>query len=115
MAIDTRLAVTKVTPDIVEYVVRKIIDTVHPARIILFGSQARCTNGKDSDIDMLVVTRPGQNREEVRLAIEQTLRGRRFGIDLLVRTPEDMEWNLEGENPFYTNEILQEGRIMYEH
>jgi uncharacterized protein len=114
MIIDTRLAVSTVTPDMIDYVVRKIVETVHPGKIILFGSQARHTNSSDSDVDLLVVTQPGQNREQIRLEIEQALRGRRFGIDLLVRTPADVEWNLEVENPFYTDEILREGQVMYE-
>ncbi len=115
MIIDTNLAVSTVTPGVIKYVVDKIVETVHPLKIILFGSQAHGVNKSDSDIDLLVVTKFGEDREQVRLEIERVLRGRRFGVDLLVRTPEDVEWNIESENPFYTDEILQEGRVMYEH
>jgi uncharacterized protein len=114
MVIDTKLAVSAVTPGVIDYVIDKIVETVNPSKVILFGSQARNDNRNDSDIDLLVITGIGQDREEVRLAIEQALRGRRFGVDLLVRTPEDMEWNMEVENPFYMEEILVEGRVMYE-
>lgn len=114
MIIDPKLAVTTVTPDVIEYVVDKIVKTVHPSKVILFGSQARENGRFDSDIDLLVVIGSGLDREQIRLEIESVLRGRRFGIDLLVRTPEDLEWNIEVENPFYTDEILQEGRVMYE-
>jgi predicted nucleotidyltransferase len=114
MIIDTNLAVSTVTPSVIEYVVHKIVEAVHPSKIILFGSQARHDNQMDSDIDLLVITGTGEDREQNRLEIERALRGRRFGIDLLVRTPEDVEWNIEVENPFYTDEILREGRIMYE-
>jgi len=114
MPIDTNLAVSSVTPEIIDYVVAKIVATVHPSKIILFGSQARHDSRPDSDIDLLVITSPGEDREHIRLEIERVLRGRRFGIDLLVRTPEDVEWNIEVENPFFTDGILREGRVMYE-
>jgi predicted nucleotidyltransferase len=115
MIIDTNLTVTSITPDVVKYVVDKIVKVVRPSRIVLFGSQARGTNRSESDLDLLVITRTGDDREKVRLEIERTLRGRRFGIDLLVRTPEEVEWNIEAENPFYTDEIFGKGQIMYEH
>lgn len=115
MMIDTNLAVSTVTPEIVDYVIEKIVETIHPSKIILFGSQVNHTNQKDSDIDLLVVINSGEDREQMRLEIERVLRGRRFGIDLLVRTPEDVKWNIEVENPFYVDDILREGQVMYEY
>ena len=114
MIIDTNLAVSTVTPGVIEYVVDKIVTAVKPSKVILFGSQARSENKAKSDIDLLVIINSGEDREQIRLKIERVLRGRRFGIDLLVRTPEDVKWNIEVENPFYTDEILREGRVMYE-
>ncbi|MBD3243611.1 MAG: hypothetical protein GF331_23680 [Chitinivibrionales bacterium] len=106
VAIDDNLAVDTVTPSTVEYVVRKIVDAAHPTKVIVFGSQARGENRVDSDIGILVITDAGENREEVRLVVERALRGRRFDIDLLVRTPEDIAWNTDAENPFYTEGIF---------
>jgi DNA polymerase sigma len=114
MIIDSNLAVDTITPSTVEYVVGKIVDTAHPTKVIVFGSQARGDQRAESDIDILVIIDSGENREQVRLAIERTLRGRRFDIDLLVRTPEDVAWNTDAENPFYTEAIFKEGRVMYE-
>lgn len=114
MIIDSNLAVNTITPSTVQYVVEKIVNTIHPMKIVIFGSQA-CGNPRpDSDIDILVITNPGENREQIRLSIEKALRGRRFDIDLLVRTPEDIMWNNETENPFYSEEIFKKGRVMYE-
>jgi uncharacterized protein len=114
MIIDENLSVSTVTPETIRYIVEKIARTVHPSTIILFGSHARHENDTDSDIDLLVITGPGQDREQVRLEIERNMRGRRFSIDLLVRTPDDVKWNLEAENPFYTNDIFRDGEVMYE-
>ena len=114
MEIDENLAVHHVTPSTVEYVVKKIVDTVRPGKVVVFGSRARGDQCAGSDIDILVVTNPGEDRERIRLAIERALRGRRFDVDLLVRTPQDIAWNTDGENPFYEEEILKDGRVMYE-
>jgi uncharacterized protein len=115
MIIDSNLAVSEVTSDVIAYVLNKIVNAVNPSKVILFGSQARRDNHTGSDIDLLVITRPGEDREKIRLEIERVLRGRRFGIDLLVRTPEDFDWNMEVENPFYIDEIVRQGRVIYEH
>ena len=42
-------------PEVIEQLIRRIIELVQPLRIILFGSAARGEMGPDSDIDVLVV------------------------------------------------------------
>lgn len=115
MIIDSNLAVSEVTSQVVAYVLNKIVSAVNPSKVILFGSQARGEKHTGSDIDLLVITNPGDDREKIRLEIERVLRGRRFGVDLLVRTPEDVDWNMEVENPFYIDEIVRQGKVIYEH
>jgi predicted nucleotidyltransferase len=114
MIVDSNLAVDTPTPQTVSYVVEKIVQTVRPSKVIVFGSQARGNQHQGSDLDILVITRPGADREKVRLEIEKALRGRRFDIDLLVRTPDDIAWNTEAENPFYIRDIFRDGQVMYE-
>ena len=46
-------------PEVIEQLVRRIIELVHPLRIILFGSAARGEMESDSDIDVLVVMPEG--------------------------------------------------------
>jgi len=41
---------------------RSIVESVHPLRIILFGSAARGAMGPDSDFDFLVVKPEGSHR-----------------------------------------------------
>jgi predicted nucleotidyltransferase len=115
MIIDSNLAVSEVTSQVVAYVLNKIVKAVNPSKVILFGSQARRENHTGSDIDLLVITQLGEDRENIRLEIERVLRGRRFGVDLLVRTPEDVDWNMDVENPFYIDEIMRQGKVIYEH
>ncbi len=41
--------------DILQDVTRRIVETAHPRRIVLFGSAASGTMTRDSDLDMLVI------------------------------------------------------------
>lgn len=41
--------------DIVEVMVRRIVERFHPLRVLLFGSRARGEARKWSDVDLLVV------------------------------------------------------------
>ena len=43
----------------IDVLVRRIVEEVHPIRIILFGSAARGNVEQDSDIDLLVVMPEG--------------------------------------------------------
>jgi predicted nucleotidyltransferase len=47
---------------VVDELVRRIVEEVHPLRIILFGSAVRGKVGPNSDIDLLVVMPQGVHR-----------------------------------------------------
>jgi predicted nucleotidyltransferase len=98
----------------VAYVVEKIVRDVAPQRIILFGSRSRGQETEASDLDLLVVQDSGRSNRQVRRQIESLLCGRRFAIDLIVATPEQVERNVADGNPFYTRHILGEGKILYD-
>jgi predicted nucleotidyltransferase len=46
----------------IDDLVQRIVDAVHPLRIILFGSAARGEMGADSDVDLLIVMPNGTHR-----------------------------------------------------
>ena len=95
-----------------DLIVQRIVDVLHPLRIILFGSAARGEAGQDSDIDLLVVMPEGTPR----LATAEKLYMRMFGIpaaiDFLVATPSDLERNRDNIGLVYRT-ILKEGRELY--
>ena len=95
-----------------DLIVQRIVDVLHPLRIILFGSPSRGEIDKDSDIDLLVVMPDGTPR----LATAEKLHMRMFGIpaavDFLVATPSDLERNRDNIGLVYRT-ILQEGRELY--
>jgi predicted nucleotidyltransferase len=52
MIIDEKLRTEKITPELIEYIVEKIVRKIQPEKIILYGSYARGDFHKDSDIDL---------------------------------------------------------------
>jgi predicted nucleotidyltransferase len=111
---DPRLATRDIAPDLIAYVVEKIVLAVAPARIILFGSRSRGQATEASDLDLLVIQDTGRSSRQVRREIELLLWGRRFAVDLLVATPEQVARNIADGNPFYTRHILTQGKVLYE-
>src|SRR5271168_2781784 len=75
----------------------QIAEHFHPEKIILFGSYAYGTPGRDSDVDLLVVMRTN-NQVEQAVRIDQALDDLGiqpgFFMDLLVRTPRTLEQRL---------------------
>jgi len=111
---DPRLETQDITPDLVAYIVEKIVRVVVPQRIILFGSRSRGQETQSSDLDLLVIQDTGRPNRQVRREIEQLLWGRRFAVDLIVATPEQVDLNVADGNPIYTRHILGEGKVLYD-
>jgi predicted nucleotidyltransferase len=102
-----------VTEAIIEEITRKIVKTFQPERIILFGSHAYGKPGRDSDMDLLVIMDTEARPAERSTRIAQVCRPRYVAMDILVRTPEEIEKRLEGFDPFL-EEILSRGRVLYD-
>jgi predicted nucleotidyltransferase len=103
------------SPDsqLVQQIVQRIVEAVHPLRIIMFGSAARGEMGRDSDLDLMVVMPDGTHR----LHTAQFLYGKLGGImvptDIVVATTLDLE--RYGDWPgFVYREVLREGKVIYE-
>ena len=92
--------------------VRRIVETVRPLRIILFGSAARGEMGPDSDVDVLVVMPEGSPRRQTSRFLHTQLFGIPFGVDILVTTPEHLERHRDNIGLIYRT-ILEEGREVY--
>lgn len=84
-----------------------------PQRIVLFGSYAYGRPTKDSDVDLLVVM-PVAKRQGIRQGqrIRQALDAD-FPLDLIVRSPEDIEWRM-AEGDCFLQEVLGKGKVLYE-
>jgi predicted nucleotidyltransferase len=115
MNVDQKLATSIITHELIEYLVQKIVPEIQPQKIILFGSYARGDFGQDSDLDLFIITDSQGSSRAVRRRVEALLWGREFPVDLIVRTPAEVEWNVRARNPFYLHHILKQGKVLYEH
>ncbi len=84
----------------------------HPERIVLFGSYAYGKPSGDSDVDLMVIM-PFKGK-----AMDQSAEIRRravapFPMDLMVRTPAQIEKRLADED-WFIMEIVEKGKVMYE-
>jgi len=111
---DKKLSTSKITPELIDYIVQKIVKAIHPEKIILFGSYARGDYSKDSDLDLFIIKDGNHNSRLLRREIDGLLWGREFSLDLFVRKPEEVEWNFRAKNPFYLHHIFKEGKMLYE-
>jgi len=111
---DRHLQTRWITPDLIAYIVEKIVQEVAPQQVILFGSYARDEATGQSHLDLFIVQDSEESNREVRRRIENLLWGRRFGIDLVVRKPGEIQRNLADGNPFYTDHLFKDGMVLYE-
>src|SRR5512139_2967887 len=72
--------------------VRQIAKRFRPDKVILFGSYAYGHPTPDSDVDLLVVM-PARNELDQAVRIDEALE-RGFALDLIVRTPRNLERRL---------------------
>ena len=89
-----------------------IAEKFQPEKIILFGSYAYGKPNQDSDVDLLVVL-PFEGRSvQKAIEIRQAVRAP-FPLDLLVRTPQDIQTRLQ-MGDFFIRDIVQKGLVIYE-
>jgi predicted nucleotidyltransferase len=103
-----------ITPSLIAEIRDEIIENIAPDQIILFGSAARSDVKAPHDIDIYVIKEGIQNGREVERRIEELFAGRLFALDVIVRTPEQVEASLKGGNSFLSQQILAKGRILYD-
>jgi predicted nucleotidyltransferase len=96
----------------IDALVERIVDSVHPLRIIMFGSAARGDMGPDSDVDLLVVMPEGTHCLDTAGFLHTRLHGIPLSVDILVATPSDLERHKDNIGLIYYV-ILEEGRDLY--
>lgn len=100
------------SPEILNELVQRIVEAVHPRRILLFGSAARSEMGPHSDLDLLVVMPDGVHRRRTAQTVYQRLSGLGIAKDVVVATEGDV--GAYGDNPaMVLFPALREGREIY--
>lgn len=81
-------------------IVREIVTACKPYLVILFGSYGRGKPRADSDLDIFVVADlKGTSSKKIRF-VNRAITATGFGIDVVVRSPEEVERALKGRDWF---------------
>lgn len=104
---------TLVSRELLRAITKRIVENIHPEKIILFGSYAYGEPTLDSDIDLLVIMRNRKRSIKNAMTVDKLFSNRRFGMDILVRTPQELKARLERGDPFM-QDITQKGKLLYE-
>ena len=99
--------------DVVRDIVRRIVDTAHPEKVILFGSQARGDARPGSDFDVLVIKDSDEPRHRRSVPLYVALADLPVEVEVMVYTPEEVEEWSEVPQAFVTT-ALREGTTIYE-
>jgi uncharacterized protein len=89
-----------------------IISKYEPDRIILFGSRATGTATETSDIDLLILKDTSDRPIDRRIQVETLLADRAVPIDIVVYTPQEMNYLFSVGSPF-VEEVIETGRVLY--
>ncbi|MEK6790690.1 MAG: nucleotidyltransferase domain-containing protein [Deltaproteobacteria bacterium] len=103
-----------ITEETIKEAAKRLADKFHPDRIILFGSYARGTADKHSDVDLLVICRVKKNRRKLAVEMDMTLWGLGMARDIVLLTPK--EYEVERQIPgTIARYAWKEGRALYDH
>jgi len=93
-------------------IVKRILLTVNPKKIILFGSAVRGEMGPNSDLDLLIIVPSTEHQRKTAQKIYRNLIGISFAVDIVVVTEDNVE--------LYKNNVgmviksaIQEGKVIY--
>jgi predicted nucleotidyltransferase len=101
----------QVKQEVLDEIIRRIVEVAQPEKIILFGSAARGEMGPNSDVDLLVI-KSGAHRRRVTQMIYMNLIGVGQAVDVVVVTPEDIE-RYRDAFALVIEPALREGRVVY--
>lgn len=98
--------------NVIEQLVQKIVDNVHPLKILLFGSASRDEITPDSDIDVLIVMPEGVHRRQTAQLLYRQITGLGIPFDIIVATPNDLQKYKDNIGLIY-HTVLKEGKEIY--
>jgi len=93
--------------------IQKIVDELNPEKIVLFGSYAYGRPTPHSDVDLLIILKTNASLKERSWMVSRLLLPRPFPVDILVKTPKEIEKALKSGD-FFLQEILERGKVLYE-
>ncbi len=108
-----KMPATQIDSRLMAEIVRRIVDVMHPEKVILFGSQARGEARPESDIDLLVIAKSNQPRYRRSAPLYGALSDILTSMDILVYSPEEVDdWS--GVRQAFVTTAIREGKVLYE-
>ena len=103
----------QITVELINEITKRIIESLHPEKIILFGSHVWGKPGEYSDIDLFIII-PSSDQPSYRRAREvyRCLRGIGVPIDVIVQTHEEVE-HRKNVMTSLTRRVLRQGKVLY--
>jgi predicted nucleotidyltransferase len=106
--------IEKVDENLLQEIVKRIVEAVNPWKIVLFGSWAYGNPQKHSDVDILVVMDNSiKSRHSIASEVYRALSGLLIPKDIVVTTLNDIEEWKDVPQAFITT-ILRKGKVIYE-
>lgn len=100
--------------EILDDIVRRLVQALRPERIVLFGSRAWGHPTEASDIDLLViVSHSEQSPAERATRAYRSLRGIDVPKDIIVKTRDEFDRNRSIKSSI-EHRIVEEGIVLYE-
>lgn len=101
-----------INDQILDQIIRRIVQVAHPSKIILFGSAERGEMGANSDVDVLVVMPSAIHRRNTARSIYRNLIGVGLAVDVVVVTEEDIRRHKDNIG-MVIKPALEHGRVVY--
>ena len=101
------------TETVIDTMVERIVARFQPARILLFGSRARGTANRWSDVDLLVVMEEVTDKRRAAVEMGRVLSDLPVSKDIIVTTPEEIarRGHLVGT---VLRAALRDGKVVYD-
>jgi len=94
-------------------ITKRIVDEMHPEKIILFGSYAWGSPGGSSDIDLFIILSDSKEPSYRRSRpVYRCLAGMGIAVDAIVKTRTEVE-SSKNVMTSLTKKVLEEGKILY--
>jgi predicted nucleotidyltransferase len=101
------------TANLLTQIVRRLVESLHPEQIILFGSHAYGEPNEDSDVDLFViVSESDQPRYRRSREAYRALRGISIPTDVIVMTREEVKRKVNVRSSLISR-VIHDGKILY--